>query len=244
MVREFLLSDPAKFAYELYGLEYEKEYTTFRMAEEGFMVIYTRFSNPSISLYARTEKGFLNLFSMIGYQKFILFTDIIWEELVRQKLPRANVYKINVMYCTEPKLFPNERVRKLSIEDVQAHKKELRSFYREETIREIINGLKEGKLKIYGLLVDDELVSSAFITAESEKVGVIRGVYTDPKYRNKGLATSLVSYITKDLTDRGKIASLRVRSDNFVAIKVYKKVGYIDDGIILWVDNGTGIKPL
>jgi predicted GNAT family acetyltransferase len=104
--------------------------------------------------------------------------------------------------------------------------------------------LGENKNTAYGLFLDSHLLSAAFTWIELDNVAVIGGVLTKEEFRNKGLATSVVSMLTEYLTKRGKVVSLYVREDNNPAIHVYKKIGFKEYWKRLWVSVNTDEKPL
>lgn len=57
-------------------------------------------------------------------------------------------------------------------------------------------------------------------------MALIRGVYTLESLRGKGLATSVVSALAKEIINLGKDAVLWVAEDNIPARHVYKKIGF------------------
>ena len=98
-------------------------------------------------------------------------------------------------------------------------------------------------MPIYGAFKDEVMVSYAGSFIQMPQIWMIGGVYTDPKYRNKGYALLATSAVTKEALERAEMAALFVRSDNHPAISVYEKIGYRKIGEKLWVDMGTGLKP-
>ena len=57
-------------------------------------------------------------------------------------------------------------------------------------------------------------------------MALIRGVYTVPSLRGKGLATSVCSALVKELIGSGKMVLLWVTKTNLPARKVYEKIGF------------------
>ncbi|MHA1469231.1 MAG: GNAT family N-acetyltransferase, partial [Candidatus Asgardarchaeia archaeon] len=70
------------------------------------------------------------------------------------------------------------------------------------------------------------LASLATSTEFLDSVALIREVYTHPSFRNKGLATSVCSAISKELLSLSKEVILWVAKDNLPAIRVYEKIGF------------------
>ncbi len=90
--------------------------------------------------------------------------------------------------------------------------------------KDIINGTG----RMYFIKEDKKIVSSATVTAENSVNGMIIGVATDKKYRNKGYAMACVMKICKEMIESGKSVSLFYHNPN--AGKLYKKLGFVDVG--------------
>ncbi|RSK28404.1 GNAT family N-acetyltransferase [Bacillus sp. HMF5848] len=73
-----------------------------------------------------------------------------------------------------------------------------------------------------------EVMACASTTAENSLSAMIVGVCTHPHHRAKGLATSVVSELVKDITQEGKLACLFY--DNPSAGRIYKRMGFTDIG--------------
>jgi len=99
------------------------------------------------------------------------------------------------------------------------------------------------KTPIYGVFINDELVSYAGSFIQLPQVWMIGGVYTHPHHRSKGYALLATSAVTEEALKHAQVAALFVRSDNYPAVRVYEKIGYKKIGKKLWVDVGTGLKP-
>jgi len=76
-----------------------------------------------------------------------------------------------------------------------------------------------------GIKVNGKLVSLGRMRL-AERIGHIPTVATHEAHRNKGYATSIVSYLVKLILKKMPIAIIYVLSDNQPAIRVYKKVGF------------------
>ena len=73
---------------------------------------------------------------------------------------------------------------------------------------------------------NDVVIAHAGTHGESNGIAIIGGVVTRTDCRGRGLATYLVKEICKDLTAEGKCVYLY--SFNCAAIKLYKKLGFIE----------------
>ncbi len=86
--------------------------------------------------------------------------------------------------------------------------------------------------RCYGIYENSLLVSVACRYLTLPHVGIVGGVYTRPEYRGKGYATSVTYAITRDTVMSGAVALLHVAQDNYVAIRIYEKLGYRKTGVI------------
>ncbi|MCX8176830.1 MAG: GNAT family N-acetyltransferase [Candidatus Bathyarchaeota archaeon] len=94
------------------------------------------------------------------------------------------------------------------------------------------------KTPVYGVFVNGELVSCAAALVRLPKVWPIGEVYTYPSHKNKGYATLAIS---EEALKTAEYASLIVRHDNFLAIRVYEKNGYRKVGEKIWIDIGRDL---
>jgi GNAT superfamily N-acetyltransferase len=97
---------------------------------------------------------------------------------------------------------------------------------------------------VYGVFSDDgRLASVASLTAWLAQVSVIMGVETKPEFRRRGFGAACVSAALQEGLKRSNSCSLFVRSDNKVAIGLYKTLGFKKIGEELWIDIGSGLIP-
>ena len=82
------------------------------------------------------------------------------------------------------------------------------------------------RLPVFGIFKGDGLVSASGILAKSSYGGVIGGVFTHPRYRRKGYASKVVSAATSRILRESRLSALYLASDNSVAFKLYRKLGY------------------
>jgi ribosomal protein S18 acetylase RimI-like enzyme len=73
---------------------------------------------------------------------------------------------------------------------------------------------------------NENVLVSVGLTRLVDFASNIGAVATDRKYRNRGLATSVVSSLVQEILKNSPIASIHVRKDNAPAIRVYTKVGF------------------
>ncbi|MFX1453094.1 MAG: GNAT family N-acetyltransferase, partial [Promethearchaeota archaeon] len=92
--------------------------------------------------------------------------------------------------------------------------------------------LEQSKIS-YGLIHGGKLVScvpspNLYRGKDASKFAIIRGVWTDPAFRRKGLATSAMKKLCIKLFDRMNVEKiyLWVEERNPTAIGIYKKLGF------------------
>lgn len=73
---------------------------------------------------------------------------------------------------------------------------------------------------------DGKIVSLASIKRKTEYLECIADVYTLPQYRNKGMSCNIVTYLTKQIVNRGRLPYLFVDKTNPVSNHLYQKIGY------------------
>ena len=82
---------------------------------------------------------------------------------------------------------------------------------------------------IYGSYEEGELVSFASGVTIKD-LSYVAHVYTLPKFRGRGHATSACSALVKVLLDRSKEVIIMVLADNDVAQGVYERIGFTRTG--------------
>ena len=112
------------------------------------------------------------------------------------------------------------KVKKLGIEDA----KEVSENFGEEWAKRIKNAIERGIA--YGAYEKNKLASTATASEMLDKIAFIRGVFTIASLRCKGLATSAVSALVKEIINLGKDAVLWVAEDNLPARQIYEKLGF------------------
>lgn len=103
-------------------------------------------------------------------------------------------------------------------------KKSNEIFNTESNIEATIKELKNNSKHIYTYLLDDEIISGASSSAESEDLAMIIGVFTLEDYRRQGYALKCVYSLCEKLLNEGKTVCLFY--DNPNAAKMYEKIGF------------------
>lgn len=85
----------------------------------------------------------------------------------------------------------------------------------------------------FGAYDGGSLASIATVPQIIEGIALIRGVYTLPSLRNRGLATSASSALVAELIRLKKEPVLWVARDNLPARRIYDKIGFKETGHVL-----------
>lgn len=84
-----------------------------------------------------------------------------------------------------------------------------------------------GRLSGFAVIRQDgKIVSIASKSRETDKMTAISLVYTLPQYRSRGLSCKIVTSLTQQIIDNGKLAYLFVDKANPTANHLYTKIGY------------------
>jgi uncharacterized protein len=135
---------------------------------------------------------------------------------------------------TDEFLSPNDVVYKeATIEDVE-HIIELRESIDEFHIRSdarelLIQSMESNTSRTYFTTENGIITSCVSTAAENSMSAMIVGVCTRKEYRRKGLATSIMQNLFKDVLNEGK--TLCLFYDNPEAGRIYKRLGFKDIGM-------------
>lgn len=115
------------------------------------------------------------------------------------------------------------------IEEFSIYKKDKERF-----VKDKLDSLQMGTT-LY-IKEDDKMVSTVATTAETTKNAMVVAVATDPKYRNKGYATTLLLSLM-DLYINNKKKDLCLFYDNPDAGKIYLRLGFENIGTWMMCDK-------
>jgi len=101
-------------------------------------------------------------------------------------------------------------------------------FQTESNIETIKSELEKKSMHINAYTINNEIVSGASSSAESNELSMLIGVFTIEEYRRKGYAQKCVYSLCKRLIAEKKCVCLFY--DNPNAAKMYKKIGFEDIG--------------
>lgn len=80
---------------------------------------------------------------------------------------------------------------------------------------------------IFYAFLDGKAVGKAGTNASAYAYDQIGGVYVDPSYRGRGIATRIVAELAAALHERNRKATLFVKKRNFPAIRAYERAGFV-----------------
>jgi RimJ/RimL family protein N-acetyltransferase len=211
---------------------------------EGYILTYRALEFPSVVLECDGRIA-PELLEYAPRDHFIMHALPHLLPIIESKFPDSKHYVENWMLVKkgEAQFFRSERVHKLNETDGSklASLLSSRKDRSEESERKYAEWIR--KMPLYGVFVNDELVSYAGSFIQTKEIWMTGGVYTHLDHRNRGYATLATSAITEEALGKSDAAALFVRSDNYPAVRAYEKIGYRKIGEKLWVDVGTGRRP-
>ena len=95
----------------------------------------------------------------------------------------------------------------------------------------------------YYIELDGKVVAAALCHFRTPQVLQIGAVLTDPDYRRRGLAASLVAAMAAEAHASGRLTSLFVRADNESATALYEKLGFTRHQTIVLLIPGDAAPP-
>lgn len=245
----YLRSDATRNLFAICDLLKERQSTTISLAIEedrivGYLLRYNGLSYPT-AIVRGTQTAVARLVEEVRGQKLVLFLDSDASVLAEDKLSPTSVIQEDLMVVRprEAKLLSHNQAMRLSAGNATGILA-LYSGYRPTRANSERYARWAEDHVVYGVFRKGVLVSVAGTWAEADDGWVVGGVYTSPSHRGTGLATMTTSAVTEQALRNAKHSTLFVVSSNKPAIRVYEKLGYRKVGERLWVDLGTGVKPL
>ncbi len=246
-----LEEDPIRHVFANYDLRHDREHSEAYAVFEGerlkgYILTYTATDLPSVVLETDDIPTAERLIKHAPKNSFILHAPPNLLNVITTRYPSAKHYFENWMIVKKgnSNVFTSSLVRRLHTKPDALQLSfllETRKDRPRATVDKYVEWLS--KMKIYGVFVQDRLVSYSGSFLQTPKIWMIGGVYTHPELRNRGYSTLATSAITEEALRNSEAAALFVRSDNHPAIRVYEKIGYRKIGEKIWVDVGTGLRP-
>lgn len=79
----------------------------------------------------------------------------------------------------------------------------------------------------YCIKRDERIVSVAGVHLCTPQIAHLGSILTDEAYQNMGFSTACTFALSADLSTKGRILSLYVKTDNKIAIRMYEKLGFM-----------------
>ncbi len=255
-----LRSDPLTNVFYILDLHNPRErersefYVALRDDEiEGKLLVYHGLRIASVWMRG-SEEAALRLLEAVEFPNRAVFhVDRELSDLIRRRVSITAEYPTEVMALErgEQRIFVKHDVEKLREEHAIDYLRLFREYHpsagaiRKEEIQRFKRGLERSK--IYGVFVDESLVSTTFLShyPTLENVGWIGFTFTKERYRGRGFATSLMSRAVSDAFQNPRVShiGLIVRSTNLPAKHVYGKVGFKKHRELAWLSLNTDMAP-
>lgn len=155
-----------------------------------------------------------------------------------EKLPSLNLGKKKVTYfaqCGKKREIKQiDMIKKATLDDIDrivTLRNSIAEFTTTEDSKNMLKKAIESQTGRTYFLENDkgEIISTVSTTAENSHSAMIVGVCTHKGYRNKGLASKLMTALVNDILDDKQFVCLFY--DNPDAGKIYKKIGFEDIGL-------------
>jgi ribosomal protein S18 acetylase RimI-like enzyme len=151
----------------------------------------------------------------------------ISSRLTESGFKSVEVKRFHDMVCDEEAFRPSENehlATKLTITHAELFRRYMCSRNIDLTHLEAQKMLT--KMQYYGVIVEEEIISTAATCLKLPEVHVICDVYTRPEFRGRGYAKATTSAVTRRAVESGAMAVLSVEVSNEVALKLYRELGY------------------
>ena len=229
-LEEFCSRDPVRHAFTLWDLRVERKNTEFyvdwRDGVRGYMLIYTGGDAPSVIVQGSRDS--VKIFAdMLPISQGIVHMPYEYIDLFRGGDSR---YRIDVMGA-EPKFY--------------GYDDEVEIIKDEEMLRDLFVNPRYlvEKAITFGIVRDGKVISVASALVHLPEVWVLGAVVTKREYRNRGYATRVIKHFLSYASERTRRVVLWVRSDNRIAINIYRKLGFKKLWEEGWINYRVNIVP-
>ena len=171
----------------------------------------------------------------LQFVKAIGYYDLIDKFLKTYEQIAGGSHKVNlsmdIMYCDKVEPCDTSEVERATAKNVEEITRLYVAFLAEAIGENATWGEKtrkiEQELDLFAVLkVDGKIVSVASCKDSGYKLCRISNVYTKPEYRNNGYSRKVVTFLTEQILQSGKLACLFVDQNNPVSNHLYQSIGY------------------
>jgi ribosomal protein S18 acetylase RimI-like enzyme len=250
----YLRKDPLANIYLIYDLLYERHSrANFNVAEEGDSIVgvllrYNGYPYP-IAVALGSDDAVGSLLDTVPIEKVPLLLTPELSKTQGARAPDASKYDVNIMALSAPavNLNPMRQVRRLGAEDAHAFARSVANrvgLSHQPTTENILEAQELlAKNAAFGAFDDNRLIARANAHIQMSEAWAIGGIFTEPEYRGRGLATSVTSALVQEALRHTHMIVLFVRSNNIPANNVYRKIGFRTISKRVWLDMGKSIMP-
>lgn len=140
-------------------------------------------------------------------------------------------HAMDIMKCIEPNFFDIDGVEWATDKDLDeiaciAASFESEALGDERKVDYYKQSLQDRMSDFCVIRRDGKIVSIAAKSRETEQLCAISYVFTLPQYRDRGLSCKVVTFLTKNITDSGRLAYLFVDKTNPISNHLYTKIGF------------------
>jgi ribosomal protein S18 acetylase RimI-like enzyme len=250
----YLRNDLLANVYTIYDLQYERgSKAKFYVAKElekiaGVLLKYQGYPH-AIAIVLGSSEAIYSLLENVTIERMLLLGTPELTKTLEEKFPNAPKYGVNIMALDThtANLITTAHVRRLGAEDAnawaqsEAHRLGQSQTPAKEAVLEAQSLL--AKNTAFGIYDAGLLVARATSHVQLPEAWAIGGIFTEPNYRERGLAMSVTSALVQEaLRYTGKVV-LFVRSNNAPANHIYEKIGFRMIAKRTWLAIGTGITP-
>lgn len=221
---------------------YGKIIAVFSLSKKGSLLIEATVREPIFDLVlAACQKELIALTGLIGNWDFC---NVFWQYLKDKKVIQKETFTSKeILYSVDISNIPaslQSNARLLTVLDYDQWKPLRLDFLKEEGIP---NNLSEDQLldiyrdkvrkKItWGFFLNDKLVSIADLNAKALDLGQVGGVYTAPRFRQRGYSKAVMQQLLYDAKNLHSIRKLIIFTgeNNFPAQKLYTGLGAKQEG--------------
>ena len=205
-----------------------KEYFKVARPEKIFSIIgeqkYTEeIAKILLQLFGTVPKSATD-YSLMEYNQSIAEAAALKEKTDSRK--RAFLAGCQIFDCKDSDfdaLFPIQKA--YEIEEVLINKND----FNEKNCRILLRrSIQAGE--VFAVRYNDRIIAKSAINANGQNCIQLGGIFTDSGFRNKGIATYLVKFLTQRFKKEGKTIVLFVKKVNSTAISVYLNCGFTSFG--------------
>ena len=210
-----------------------------KLQDDGKILLVVH--NDAYPMVIFGDKGLCTEFAKIAAERKLTFHKVIgaldtceaflaeYEKLVN--CTHEIHLSMDIMQCRNPVLCDVSQVEQACAADVDELANLAASFYAEavgesESIAEYKCKIAQNVGDFALIRKDGKIVSFAGKKREVKYLAAITYVYTVPQFRCRGLSRQVVTYLTKLITDSGRLAYLFVDKKNPISNHLYQKIGY------------------